>query len=179
MLPFVLYTSPAVLKGSDGAVGVWSPLVHLHAHTTNTRMYTCKQQLSFVLRGGGKNSLLAGLKFLEDAKKAHRPEEREMLQHITWVHDHDSGDYYCLLCRLCTHSPPLVWIIITFFFFANSKQSNFSPKPQTEERQTFKGRQTTNRMYSFVSTERRSCRRAPWRDVMEFMIFAKATLECP
>lgn len=47
-----------------------------------------------------------------------------------------------------------VWIILTFFFPQNSKQSHFSPRPPTGEKQTFKASQTMSHTYTHSSMKR-------------------------
>lgn len=74
-------------------------------------------------------------------------------------------DYYCLGYSLLPSpspflSPPsttrhiFVWIILTSFFHLNSKESHFSLKPPTGEKQTFKAGQTMTHTYAHSSMKR-------------------------
>lgn len=47
-----------------------------------------------------------------------------------------------------------VWIILTSFFPSNSKQSHFSLRPPTGEKQTFKASQTMSHTYTHSSIKR-------------------------
>ena len=123
MLFFVLYKSPAVLKGWDGTVGVWSlpsPRAHTQIHTqthTHTVSFLCaaeekKKRRTCTFRSVSvKMKLLAALQAFEGIENSflqspHRQVGRRLCKRVSHI---PPGGFGTILCSLF---PSVLWLII-------------------------------------------------------------------